>query len=76
MSTTSIHSIIFGESNDHLLDSRNITSHAQGELSNIIFGISESKTFNEPHDHDEVPLFEGHHAHPKQTRSLSAPSIT
>jgi hypothetical protein len=65
MYTASIHSIIFGGSNDYPLDSGSNTSHVQGELSNIIFGISESKTLNEPHDHDEVPLFEGHHAQPE-----------
>jgi hypothetical protein len=71
MSTVSIHSIIFGESNDYPLNSGSRTSHSKRELSNIIFGTSNSDTPNEPHYRDEASIFE---EQSKQTRSISAPS--
>lgn len=67
MSTASIHSIIFGESNDYPLNSVSRTSHSTRELSNIIFGTSNSDTPNEPYDHDEASVFE---EQSKQTQLL------
>jgi hypothetical protein len=58
MSTASIHSIIVGESNDYPLNSGSRTSHSNRELSNVIFGTSNSQTFKEPYDHDEASVFE------------------